>query len=231
MPEAVHLVFTRAPEGVDTEAFETWQEATARAVLNEPAVHSMRSFAMAADVGTIPPIMYTHMAVYKGPDVPDGAGPFLHHAPEGGSPSAPDWVSAVRTASFYGYALEEPVDLARLDHMYLVFTKPPAGVSIPDFFDWYVTHMRENLTAEGFDAAWRYRLERDVVDPLAPADAVHAALYEVHGELPELRASLDRAEADGRVVFPAWFPGMRLACLDCYAIVDVLTADGDTGHS
>ena len=225
MPEAVYLVFTRPPEGVDAEAFEQWHDANARRVLNEPAVQAMRCFTMAPDVGTISPIMYTHMALYKGPDTPADASPFLGQPPA--EASAPGWASDVRTASFYGYALDEPVELARLDHMYLVFTKPPAEVSIPDFFDWYVRHKRENLTAEGFDAAWRYRLERDVVDPLAPAEAVHAALYEVHGELPELRASLDRAEADGRVVFPEWWPGMRLACLDCYAIADPITSNGD----
>ena len=80
--------------------------------------------------------------------------------------------------------------------------------------------MRENLRAEGFAAAWRCALARNAVDPIAPSDAVHAAIYEVHGELPELRASLDRAEADGCVVFPEWFPAMPLACLDCYAIDD-----------
>ena len=55
---------------------------------------------------------------------------------------------------------------------------------------------------------------------------MHAAIYEVHGELPELRASLDSAKADGRVVFPDWFPDMRLACLDCHAIGDEVSGDG-----
>jgi hypothetical protein len=226
VPDSVYLEFAKALDGVTAAAFEQWHDATAHRILADPGVRALRRFTMAPDVGTIPPIMYTHMTVYKGPDVPNGAGPFLRREASADLDPGADLTTDVRVASFYGFALEEPVDLARLDHVYLVLTKPPAEVSIPSFFDWYATHMRENLTAEGFDAAWRYRLERDVVDPLAPSDAVHAALYEVHGALPELRASLDRAEADGRVIFPEWFPGMQLACLDCHAISDVVVKDG-----
>jgi hypothetical protein len=222
VPESVYLEFTKTPDGVTAAAFEQWHETMARRLMAEPGVRALRRFTMAPDVGTIPPISYTHMTVYKGPDVANGARGFLgRRASERLGPPG-DLPAGVRAASFYGSALEEPVDLARLDHVYLVLTKPPAEVSVPSFYDWYATHMRENLTAEGFDAAWRYRLERDVVDPLAPSDAVHAALYEVHGELPELRASLERAEADGRVIFPEWFPRMQLACLDCHAISDVV---------
>ena len=220
MAAQVYFVFTEAPDGVDAATFERRHDTDSRRLLADAGFEALRRFTMAPDVGTIPPIMYTHMALYTVDDAAASRGRII------GSDAS--WAPDVRAASFRGYALEEPtIDLARLGHIYLVFTKPPPQVTVPQFFEWYVTHMRENLTADGFDAAWRYRVERDVVDPLAPSDAVHAALYEVHGELPELRASLDRAEKDGRVVFPEWFPGMRLACLDCYAISEVIdTAAG-----
>src|SRR4051794_23929643 len=164
------MVFTKAPQGVDAEAFEVGQAPHAGPALSAPAVESLRLFRMTADVGGIPPIDYTHMALYQCTGERDAAA--IDAPPT-------DAIGEVRIASFYGYPLTTRIDLARLDHIYLVFTRPPASVSVPDFYEWYVTHARENLTAEGFDAAWRYRLERDVVDPLAPSDAVHAALYEV----------------------------------------------------
>ena len=72
-------------------------------------------------------------------------------------------------------------------------------------------------TADGFDAMWRYRLEADTGRPARPCEAVHAALYEVHGELPELRAALKAAADAGRVGFPDWFDEILFASLDCHA--------------
>ena len=223
VPESIYLALAKPPDAVERQVFESWYEENARLSLAEPGVSALRCFSMAPDVGALAPITYPYLTVYKGPASPHAVGAKLRQAreaPEGSSA----WLADLRIASFVGRELQGPVDLSRLDHVYLVFTKPPAEVSVADFFDWYVIHMRENLTAEGFDAGWRYGLEADIVDPLAPTDPVHAAFYEVHGKLPELRASLTRAENDGRVSFPAWFPRMELACLDCYAISDVLAA-------
>ena len=69
------------------------------------------------------------------------------------------FLNGIRFASFYGWALEGPIDLDRLDHLYAVFSKPPEAMPLDEFIDWYHTHARENLTADGFDAVWRYRLE------------------------------------------------------------------------
>jgi hypothetical protein len=225
VPESIYLALAKPPEGVDPQLFELWHEEKARLALTEPGVSALRCFRMAPDVGALPPITYPYLTVYKSPASRHAVGGLLQRARDGREDS-PAWLPDVRIASFLGRELQGPMDLSQLDHVYLVFTKPPADVSVPDFFDWYVIHMRENLTAEGFVAGWRYGLEADIVDPVDPADPVHAAFYEVHGELPELRASLTRAENDGRVSFPAWFPRMQLACLDCYAISDVLAPAG-----
>lgn len=221
MPESVYIALAKPPDSVDSQLFESWHEENARLALTEPSVSAVRCFRMAPDVGALPPIAYPYMTVYTASASPDEVGEMVRRARDARR-DTPGWVADIRIASFVGRELQGPMDLSRLDHVYLVFTKPPAEVSVPDFFDWYVIHMRENLTAEGFVAGWRYGLDADIVDPIAPTDAAHAAFYEVHGELAELRASLDRAEHDGRVVFPDWFPGMQLACLDCYAISDVL---------
>jgi hypothetical protein len=206
--QAVHFTVAQAESGADTDR---WLDGYSSSLLADRGVSAVRRFAMTADVGGLPPIDSTHLVLCTGPDI-EAPAPFLSGESADAAPAG------IRVASFYGYALEEAVDLARLDHVYLVFTKPPPEISVPDFYEWYATHMRENLTADGFDAAWRFRLERDVVDPDAPSEAVHAAIYEVHGELPALNAALRRAEGDGRVIFPPWFPGMQLACLDCYAL-------------
>lgn len=225
--ESIYLALAKPPDGVEGQVFESWYVENARLALAEPGVSALRCFRMAPDVGELPPITYPYLTVYKGPASPHAGGESLRRAREAPQ-EPPAWLADLRVASFVGRELQGPMDLSQLDHVYLVFTKPPAEVSVPDFFEWYVIHMRENLTAEGFDAGWRYGLEADIVDPLAPTDPVHAAFYEVHGELPELRASLTRAESDGRVSFPAWFPRMQLACLDCYAISDVLAAPEST---
>jgi len=209
MSECVYLVVGRSEDDAAAAAFDEWFPVNQQVLLHEHGFDALRCFRMRADVGGIPPITYTHLAVFTCHDRRPVDESLLRRTDSG---------ARGRIASFYGDALEEPIDLARLDHVYVVFTRPPHDVPVPDFFDWYATHMRENLTAEGFDAAWRFRIEPDIVDPLAPSVAVHAALYEVHGALPELRASLDRAEQEGRVVFPDWFPRMQLACLDAHAI-------------
>ena len=46
---------------------------------------------------------------------------------------------------------------------------------------------------------------------------MHAALYEVHAELPALRAALKEAIDAGRVDFPDFFDDILFASLDCHA--------------
>jgi hypothetical protein len=43
------------------------------------------------------------------------------------------------------------------------------------------------------------------------------AIYEVHGELPQLRAALKEAADAGRVGFPEWFGDILFASLHAHA--------------
>jgi len=222
MAENVYLAFSKRPDTLAPEEFDRWYEAHVEEILaGVDGFEAARRFELHAAVGTTSPTMYERLALYAiGADA-EAALANLKGAIDAGTVGIPDWFEGGRWASFVGHALEGPIALERLDHTYVVFSKPPAQIGAEDYFEWYATHMRENLTADGFDAAWRYRLEPDLVDPLDPGESIHAALYEVHGEMPALRAALREAADAGRVGFPEWFGQIQFASLDCYAISPV----------
>jgi hypothetical protein len=224
VPENVHLVFSEPPEWLAADDFDRWYEAHVREILAVDGYDAARRFELHAAVGTTSPTMYSRLALYGISGDPAETLAGLQRAVEAGAVAHPEWFGEARFASFVGRALEGPIDLATLDHTYLVFSRPPAQIGLEDYIDWYYAHMRENLTATGFDAAWRYRLEPDRVDPLAPCDAVHAAIYEVHGDMPTLRAALKEAADAGRVSFPEWFGEIQFASMDCYAISGAVAA-------
>ena len=211
MPENIYLVFSKPPEWLAADEFDSWYEAHVGEILAVEGYSAARRFALHAAVGSTSPTMYSHLALYGITGDPAETTAGLDRVIKAGSIVLPDWFGEARFASFVGHALEGPIDFATLDHVYLVFSKQPAQIGLEDYIDWYATHMRENLTADGFDAAWRFRLEPDLVDPLAPCDAVHAALYEVHGDLPQLRVALKEAADAGRVGFPEWFGEIQFA--------------------
>jgi hypothetical protein len=226
VPENVYLVFSKPPEWLAADEFDRWYESHLGEILAVAGYEGARRFAVHAAVGSTSPTMYSRLALYAISGEPAETTARLERAIQAGSIMLPEWFGEVRFASFVGHALEGPIDLATLDHAYVVFSRPPDQIGLEDYIDWYATHMRENLTADGFDAAWRYRLEPDLIDPLAPCDAVHAALYEVHGELPALRVALKDAADAGRVGFPEWFGEIQFASMDCLASSAALTAVG-----
>jgi hypothetical protein len=226
LPENIHLVFSKPPEWLAADEFDRWYEAHLGEILAVEGYAAARRFAPHAAVGTGSPTMYSHLALYGITGDPAETSARLEREVEAGSIALPDWFGEVRFASFFGQALEGPIDFSTLDHVYLVFSKQPAQIGLEDYIEWYATHMRENLTADGFDAAWRFRLEPDRIDPLAPCDAVHAALYEVHGDLPQLRVALKEAADAGRVGFPEWFGEIQFASMDCLAISDAISPVG-----
>jgi hypothetical protein len=106
-----------------------------------------------------------------------------------------------------------------------VFSNPPAQIGFDTYNDWYSVHLRENLTADGFDAGWRFRLEADILDRSAPSAAAHAAIYDVSEEEPELRRALAESREDGRrVTYPDWFSQIEFASIDCYSIAPYVAA-------
>lgn len=213
MAENVYLVFSTPPEGMSLEQFGDWYEQHVRDILTVDGFVAARRFGFLPVNGDTSPTMYQHLALYVIDGDPHAA---MERLAAAGVPR-PDWFDNSRWASFYGHPLEGAIDLDALDQAYIVFSRQPAQLSVEEFIDWYATHARENCTAEGFDEVWRYRLERDTVDPLDPNESVHVAIYEVHGELAQLRAALKEAASAGRVGFPEWFGDILFASVFAHA--------------
>jgi hypothetical protein len=213
----VHFVFSSPPAEIPFDEFSRWYEGHVEDILAGRGFPAARRYRLQGVVSDRPPTMYDHLSLYHVEGDGSQALTELDRRVQTREVPLPDWFGEIRFASFHGFALED--DDARLpDHAYLVFSKPPPDMTFEDFSDWYAVHMRENLTADGFDAAWRFALKPATVDPEAPCEAVHAAWYAVHGELPELRAALEEAAEAGRVDFPDWFGDIEFASVDCVAL-------------
>jgi hypothetical protein len=213
----VHFVFSSPPATVPFDEFSRWYQGHVADILAGPGFAAARRYRLEGVVSQRPPTMYHHLSLYHVAGDGTQALTELDRRVQDGEVPLPDWFGAIRFSSFRGFALED--DDAHLpDHAYLVFSKPPPEMTFEDFSDWYAVHMRENLTADGFDAAWRFGLQPAGVDPTAPCEAVHAAWYAVHGALPELRAALKEAADAGRVHFPDWFGAIEFASVDCVAL-------------
>jgi hypothetical protein len=224
MATNVHFVFSTPPREMAFEDYSDWYAGHVADVLAGPGFTAARRYRVEGARGERPPTMYQHLSLYQVEGDGTQALAELERRVQSGDVPLPDWFGDIRFASFEGLALAAPpakpvVGDAQLpDHAYLVFSKPPAGMAFEDFSEWYAVHMRENLTADGFDAAWRFALKPATVDPEAPCEAVHGAWYAVHGELPELRAALKEAADAGRVDFPEWFGDIQFASVDCVAL-------------
>jgi hypothetical protein len=77
--------------------------------------------------------------------------------------------------------------------LYLVFSKPPAGLNERDYNRWYGNHLFEILATPGFLAARRYTMTGHRGDGL-PAGFPYLSLYETKGD-PE---TLGRTPTSGR---------------------------------
>jgi hypothetical protein len=101
-------------------------------------------------------------------------------------------------------------------NLYLVFSKPPEGISAEEYDRWYDHHVRENIVSPGFTSAKRF-----AVDPVpdAPVPFSHLALYEYEGEDQSVwRADLTRRVETGEIVLPEWFGQIHFGSWDCKPI-------------
>jgi hypothetical protein len=222
----VYLVFSTPPAEIAMDAFDRWYEQHVRDILTVEGFRAARRFHFDVVRGESSPAGYAHLSVY----VVDGdareAMERLGAATQSGQVPIPEWFERGRWASFHAAGIEGPIDLDALDHAYMVFSRPPDGMSLADFSDWYHDHARENCTATGFERMWRYLLEPDRIDAASPPRVQHAALYEVHGGLDELRAALKEAADAGRVGFPEWFDRILFVSLDAHAASAALAGAG-----
>jgi hypothetical protein len=216
MTESAHFVFSTPPTSVTDAEFDGFYERHVAEILETPGFAEARRYRLERIVGDGPPTIYRHLALYAIEGDSHQALTQLERRIQNGAVTVPAWHSQIRFASFDATGLQDAQ--ARLpEHAYLVFSKPPASIPFDDYSRWYDVHARENLTADGFDAAWRYKLDAVTVDPEAPCSASHAALYEVSAELPALRRALADAREAGRVHFPDWFGEIEFASVDCLA--------------
>jgi hypothetical protein len=224
MANSVYFVFSDPPSGVGEAEYSDWYEHHVEEIVAGPGFAGARRYWLSPIVGG-PPTNYRHLSLYElvGEDTQPALAE-LSKRVAAGELALSDWFGEIQFASFNGLALED--DGVQLpDHAYLVFSTPPAGLGFDAFNDWYAIHLRENLTADGFEAGWRFRLDPDTVDQTAPCEAAHAAIYDVSEEQLALRRALAESRADGRrVTYPDWFGQIHFASLDCVAVSPYVTA-------
>jgi hypothetical protein len=102
-----------------------------------------------------------------------------------------------------------------MPNLYVVFSKPPEGLSFDEYNKWYYDHCRENIRTPGFREVSRYQVKpvvhgkgvgpsRAAVDP----DTIlynHMAVFEFDGTIEDVRADLSRRVQGGDIVLPPWF--------------------------
>lgn len=108
--------------------------------------------------------------------------------------------------------------------LYLVFSKPPAGVDEEEYDRWYHYHVRENVEVPGVIVGERFAanlvMSGSRVAPgrftsdSEPAgeqmlDFTHVAVYEHEGDLADLRRALFKRIDAGETVLPDWFDEIR----------------------
>ena len=121
-------------------------------------------------------------------------------------------------------------------HLHIVFSEPPAGVSDEEFNRWYDAHLHEILRAPGFVSARRFRLEPDVADP--DVRYRYLALYEIEGDPADALAALAargmgskdsytalKGVDQGELELPEWFERTGFASWNCIALGDRVDAD------
>jgi hypothetical protein len=220
----VYFVFSDPPPGVGEAEYSDWYEHHVQEIVAGPGFAGARRYWLSPIVGGSP-TNYRHLSLYE----LEGEGSHaamakLSDRMAAGELTLRDWFGQIRFASFDGIPLEDD-DVRLPDHAYLVFSKPPAQIGFGAYNEWYAIHLRENLTADGFDAGWRFRLEPDIVDSTAPSDASYAAIYDVSEAEPVLRRALEESREDGRrVTYPDWFGQIEFASLDCIAISPYVAA-------
>jgi hypothetical protein len=214
MPHPVHFVLSLPPASVAEEDYSSWYETHVAEILETPGFVAARRYWLGPASPERPPVEYRHAAVYV-MDRPSEE-PLADLRRRLGEMTIPDWFGDIRFTSFDGRPLEDE-ELDPPDHAYLVLSHAPKRFTTEEFYGWYYAHARENLTSDGFDALWRYALTPATVDPDPVGRATHAAFYEVHGELPALRAALVESAQARRVDIPDWMPEGEFVSWECVA--------------
>jgi hypothetical protein len=216
MPHHVHLVMSVPPDSVGESEYGDWYETHVSQILETPGFVRARRYWLDPASPERPGVEHRHLAIYLLAGSPTESLAALGRRIEAGELAIPDWFGDIRFHSYDGRPLEDD-ELTLPDHAYLVFSHAPRRFSTEEFYGWYYAHARENLTSDGFDRVWRYALTSSRIDADGPKGATHGAIYEVNGELPELRAALKESAAARRVDIPSWMAEGEFVSYDCRA--------------
>ena len=108
-----------------------------------------------------------------------------------------------------------------MPNRYVVFSKPPEGLSWEEYDKWYYDHCRENIRTPGFREVSRFKVNpvvvgkgvgpsRSAVDP----DTIlynHLAVFDFDGDIADVRAHLNQRVQSGDIVLPPWFNNVPFA--------------------
>jgi hypothetical protein len=115
------------------------------------------------------------------------------------------------------------------DHVHLVFSLPPAGVSDADYDAFYERHLDEILAGDGFNGARRYWLEP--ASPERPdVEFRHLAVYRTEGPPAAALATLAERQDAGEITLPEWFDGVRFLTYDGRPLEDAELGYPDEGY-
>lgn len=218
MSENLHLVFSNPPAWLGDDDYNRWYDAHLAEILVVPGFVAARRYRLQSAVSSRPPGHYRFLSAYEIEGDPAEVMRQLGLEEASGRMQLPEWFPEVHFASFNCHTHGNDTEPTLADHLYLVFSAPPAGVPDEEYVAWYREHAAENTRVAGFLRAWRFRLEPVVVDRDAPAAASHLAAYEVDADLPALRAALGAARQVNEEHFPAWFDQIPFVSLDAVAI-------------
>jgi hypothetical protein len=222
MSENVHLVFSRPPDWLSHDDYNRWYDFHLSEILASEGFVAARRFALHTVRGGESPAMYPYLSAYEIEGDPARVMATLEtHVP---AMKLPEWFPQIHFASWSCISLDGRAEPNLVDHAYLVFSRPPDGMSFEDFSAWYATHIDENLTTPGLVSGRRFRLDAEVRDADAPATVSHLAMYEVAVDVAEMRRGLDAGIAAGRIHLPDWFGQITFVSLDCHPIGTRVTA-------
>jgi hypothetical protein len=224
MPENLHLVFSKPPEHISTKDYNRWYDYHLGEILAVPGFVAARRYRLQTIKGEWTPSAHRHLSAYELEGHPKDVMAELAKESASGRMQLPGWFPQITFASFNCYSHGNRTEPRLADHLYLVFSSPPAGLDDSEFVSWYSEHADENTAVPGFLANWRFRLEPEVVDTSSPNLATHLAVYQVDRDLATLRANLEAAAVVNKAAWPSWFDPTLWTSLDANAIGDRVSA-------
>jgi len=218
MPENLHLVFSKPPASISDDQFNEWYGAHLAEILVVPGFVAARRYRLETVTSANTLGDFPFLSAYEIEGDPTQVMKNLDEEVASGRMDLPGWFPEIRFASFNCRTHGNRDEPALADRLYLVFSAPPPGILDHDYVEFYREHAEENTRVPGFVRTWRFRLEPQVVDRVAPIESTHLAVYEVNADLAALRAALGAAREVNEVHWPSWFGRIPFVSFDATAL-------------